>query len=191
MIACVAARWSPEIGDPTVLGWVTVPAYLACAALATWAGTSVRRAAGGRLTSQVSFWFTAAGLLVLLGLNKQLDLQSALTEAGRCLAREQGWYEERRHVQRAFVAAVAAAALGGTVLGLIAARRHLRVLWPAVLGLSLLLGFVAARAASFHHIDAGLGTLVAGMRLNNVAELSGIALTLWGSRRARRAARNG
>jgi len=39
-----------------------------------------------------------------LGINKQLDLQTALTEAGRVLARYQGWYEQRQFVQLVVIA---------------------------------------------------------------------------------------
>jgi hypothetical protein len=40
-------------------------------------------------------WATISILFLGLGINKQLDLQSALTEAGRILAIEQGWYGPR------------------------------------------------------------------------------------------------
>ncbi len=36
-------------------------------------------------------------------MNKQLDLQSMLTAAGRCLSQLQGWYDERRVFQRDFI----------------------------------------------------------------------------------------
>jgi hypothetical protein len=49
--------------------------------------------------------------LFALGINKQLDLQTALTELGRVLALSQGWYEQRQVVQFWFIAALAATCL--------------------------------------------------------------------------------
>jgi hypothetical protein len=46
-----------------------------------------------------------------LGVNKQLDLQSALTELGRILATDGGWYDSRHRVQRVFILAVGSAAV--------------------------------------------------------------------------------
>src|SRR3954468_15751872 len=81
----IDGQWRPGIGDPTLLGWTTVVAYFA-AALACGRTAAAK---GGRPTP---FWSLLSLLLVFLGFNKQLDLQSVLTEIGRRLAREQGWY---------------------------------------------------------------------------------------------------
>jgi hypothetical protein len=42
-------------------------------------------------------------MFVGLGINKQLDLQTALTEFGRVLADNQGWYDKRQVVQVWFI----------------------------------------------------------------------------------------
>ena len=92
--ACVDDRWSPQIGDPTVAGWGTVVAYAVCAVLGFMALT---RAQDKR---ERIFWGLVTLAMLSLGVNKQLDLQSMLTAAGRCLSQLQGWYEERRVFQR-------------------------------------------------------------------------------------------
>src|SRR6476659_1098397 len=46
-------------------------------------------------------WLAISVLFLFLGVNKQLDLQTALTEAGRYLAHYKGWYEQRQVVQLA------------------------------------------------------------------------------------------
>ena len=63
----------------------------------------------GRPGSPV-FWLTLALLLLFLGINKQLDLQTLLNDIGRRKARAEGWYGNRRYYQTMFIAAV-------TVLG--------------------------------------------------------------------------
>ena len=45
------------------------------------------------------FWMGLAALLVFLGFNKQLDLQTAFTFLAKDFAKATGWYENRRIVQ--------------------------------------------------------------------------------------------
>ena len=73
-----------------------------------------------------------------------------------------------------FVAGVAVT--GPVVLGSVLwlARRSFRQLALALVGILFLVGFVMARAASYHAIDRMLGTGFAGAKLNWVLELCGI-----------------
>ncbi|HEY8942673.1 MAG TPA: hypothetical protein VIM73_00370, partial [Polyangiaceae bacterium] len=87
-------NWSPGIGDPTVTGWVTVVAYLATAVSCTLLALRIPRVAGP-LNRERLLWGLLAAAFFALGLNKQLDLQSAVTEIGRIVAAKQGWYEQR------------------------------------------------------------------------------------------------
>ena len=82
MVRTLEFSWRPGIGDPTIGGWVTVVLYiLAC--LSCWrTGGAVRFRE--RVVGQESHaWLATALLFALLGVNKQLDLQTALTEFGR------------------------------------------------------------------------------------------------------------
>ena len=92
--------WRPGIGDPTIGGWITVVLYFAAMA-SCWVTARNREIEDRRI------WTTISILFLGLGINKQLDLQSALTEAGRVLAFEQGhtfafvmplaWFSEVSH----------------------------------------------------------------------------------------------
>ncbi len=111
-----------------------------------------------------------------LGVNKQLDLQSALTAFGRCVAKAQGWYESRRAVQAAIVAGLVLVATGaGLALlrWLAPVRRQTRM---AAAGLALIAAFVLVRAVGFHHVDALIGWRLGTARMNWVLELGGITL---------------
>ncbi len=169
LIECVFATWSPVIGDPTFTGWVTVAAYVIAAYLAA----GVFRVQSGR---QRIFWLGLSICLLLLAINKQLDLQSALTAAGRCLAKTQGWYEERHAIQIKFILAIIAANTVVAASLAWAMRREFTFIWPALLGLVGLLAFIAIRAAGFHHFDQFIGFEIGGMRMNGILELGGIAL---------------
>lgn len=170
-------RWSPGIGDPTFVGWLTVVLYGVTAWLAFGV---VKRTPSflGDARRERLMWLLLAWSFVSFGVNKQLDLQSALTELGRMLARDEGWYTERREIQREFVAFIALAAVVAAV-GLVyfarATSLHLRI---AIAGTVGLLCFVVVRAASFHHVDVALNDEVAGFRINGIFEVSGILVVL-------------
>ena len=172
-------RWSPGIGDPTLRGWLTVGAYFVAALLALRAAWVIRKQTEPALRPSdrrrlFAFWCLTAVVLLLLGVNKQLDLQSWLTQVMRDLAKEQGWYEARHHYQVMFVVAVAAAGVVGTLAMAIWLRRVLFRVGIALLGLGVLGTFVVARAASFHHLDALLHS--GPFALNWWAEFGGTSL---------------
>lgn len=171
-LTCAFTQWSPGLGDNNLMGWLTVVVYLLAA------GASVRAmrlaAAGDALARRERvFWTIAAGIMLVLAVNKQLDLQSLFTMVGRCHAQLSGWYGSRHVVQEFFILAVAVA--GVAVLGLLARllRGILHRVWPALLGIGFVCVFVLIRAASFHHVDGLLGSWAIGMRINWLLELPG------------------
>ncbi len=177
-------RWYPGIGDPSIGGWVTVAGYCGAALLAYRALRLHSRHQSGSAPEDARtlalFWFLVLCAMLLLGINKQLDLQSWLTQVGRDLAKAQGWYAERQSVQTAFIEILVVCGLTGMGLLALMLRRVLRHVTGAVLGLGFLVTFVAVRAASFHHVDRWLGAGV--VRLNWMLELGGlglIALSAW------------
>lgn len=173
-------NWRPGIGDPTVGGWVTVGLY-ALAAVSAWRTfhTAVDR-------SESALWCGIFFMLVALGINKQLDLQSALTELGRILAFEQGWYGQRQVVQLWFIIGAAIVCLILAILLLALARSASLATWVAISGMTIVLAFVLIRAASFHHIDRFIGDRILGLKWNWVLEMGGISIVLIGSEWRRR-----
>lgn len=178
-------NWSPGIGDPSLGGWLTVLLYAVAAGL-TWG--LLRQ--GTKLTFQRNpnerwFWRMLFAGLIVLGVNKQLDLQSALTEVGRILAHRQGWYNDRRQFQIAFIA-------GFAIMGVTLFAAAVNMTWGApaatryaLVGSTGLVLFVVIRAASFHHIDELLGRSFGGVRINWLLEM-GSLLVIMGSTWRRR-----
>jgi ATP/ADP translocase len=163
-------RWHPTIGDPSFVGWFTVVSYLACALFAGFSARTHQKADH----RSFYFWSLVALLMLLLGINKQLDLQSLLTEMGRQVARYQGWMEERRVVQLWFIAGFSTILMAGFVCFCIIMRNLFRRFMLAFMGLFLLLGFIIIRAASFHHIDEVLHSRIWDLKMNWIFELGGI-----------------
>lgn len=188
MIDCVLARWQPVIGDPTWQGWATVLVYLATMGLAL-AAVGRMGPADGRRTRERIFWLVTALVMAALAVNKQLDLQSALTAAGRCLAQAQGWYDRRRPVQIGFLAGLAVLALVflGVLLKLLKGSLSRSIL--PVVGLVFVCAFVLMRATGFHHADRLLGLPVLGLRTNTVLEWTGPLLISLGAVRIFRSSR--
>jgi hypothetical protein len=172
-------RWRPGIGDPTFVGWFTVLAYFGAAYLC-W------RAAGNSQHRRKVRWFWngLSILLILLGINKQLDLQTELTFIGRDFAKATGWYEDRRIVQAIFILLIAFGGMIATTALFWIYRFELRRLWPALAGFGFLAAFIVIRAASFHHVDEFLHSGPGGLRMNWVLELGGIAAIAWPAWRA-------
>ena len=176
-------NWSPGIGDPSFFGWLTVIAYFA-AALGAWAASRRITAAMAALSAarrERWFWRLLSLAFGVLGINKQLDLQSLLTELGRLAARAQGWYEVRRSVQFAFIAGAAAVGLLAALSALYLVRAASAGAKVAALGSALVVTFVVVRAASFHHVDELIDVRWLGLRVNWILELGGIAVVLAGT----------
>lgn len=124
------------------------------------------------------FWRLLVFGLLLLGINKQLDLQSAVTELGRISASEGGWYNRRQQVQEAFIAGIALMGLTLFAMVLQLVWRAPRATHVALAGTAGLFIFVVIRAASFHHVDAWLGQRVGGVRMNWLLEMGGLAIII-------------
>jgi hypothetical protein len=170
-------NWSPGVGDPTVGGWLTVALYL-LAAISCWSTARRLRPTSAQSLQERHSWFVISVLFLLLGINKQLDLQTALTEVGRMLAVSEGWYRDRQKVQIAFIAAVALVCAAAAIVLLIWERHEPLHTWLGLLGTALVLGFVLIRASSFHHVDRFIHTPVFGIQWNWILEMGGIVLTL-------------
>lgn len=167
-------RWHPTIGDPSFMGWFTVGSYLACAILACFSA----RIQQNTERRSFFFWSMVSLLMLLLGINKQLDLQSLLTEMGRQIARHQGWMEQRRVVQFWFIVCFSTISMAGFVCFALIMRDLFRRFILAFIGLLFLLGFIIIRAASFHHFDEVLHSRIWMLKMNWVFELTGIFTVL-------------
>jgi hypothetical protein len=166
-------RWQPKIGDPSFMGWLTVFSYYACGGLSLlyFLKASSRLDTTGR-----RFAIVMTGLLLFLGLIKNFNLLSAVTEIGRLVAEKGGWLESRRLFQLAMMLLVI---FGLVIVFVRAARKKSFVqLWKnhalELVCLTYLCVFVLLRAISLHQYGVLLSREVFGIRVNWIAELAGI-----------------
>lgn len=157
------------------MGWITVAGYFAAAVLcgrAAWKARGLTGSGRGPLV----FWSVLAVGLALLGVNKQLDLQTWLTLFAKRIAMQGGWYRERRAVQGAFIGIVALGGAAGLVGMRLLAGQVTRPIVIALAGAVFLGCFILIRASSFHHVDQMIGMDLGGLRVNWILELGSIAL---------------
>lgn len=167
-------RWTPGIGDPTPLGWFTVVAYLAAAVACAMAA---RRGAADPGAQRL--WNILAVVLLALGINKQLDLQTFMTQVGRDMSHHFGWWERRREIQAAFIFAIAGSGALTILLlwrSVATLQRNIRL---ALAGLIFVFTYVVIRAASFHHVDVFIHSRLFGVKWNWILELSGLFVILF------------
>ncbi len=179
--ACTFARWSPKIGDPHFMGWVTVVAYAVAALLAFRAYLKAPNIYRQEvLGAQRFFWLSVAVLFLFLAVNKQLDLQSFFTAVGRCYSKVNGWYDERRDFQRQFIWGLVGLTCIGFIFVSVFLRRIIFRNILALTGVFLVVLFILVRAVGFHHFDVVLNTEINDVRMNWVMELGGIAFVILG-----------
>jgi hypothetical protein len=135
--------------DNDALDWIITLGYLLAAAACFFAWRLEQRSPHRRVPR---FWLVLGILLALLGINKQLNLQTLLGDVGRNAAEVQGWYEHRRTVQKLFV--IGAGLVGLGVLGGLTwwVRRDWRRYLLGIAGLALAGLYAAVRAATFNHM---------------------------------------
>jgi len=126
-------RWTPTIGDPTFVGWLTVAAYFLVGALCLRAFMAEKSGKSRPYLASIfalvrvmkrswpapplparraGIWLVISGLMFALGVNKQLDLQTLLTDLARALAHYQGWYDDRHPIQIFFILLMLTGGLG-------------------------------------------------------------------------------
>jgi hypothetical protein len=167
-------HWVLGIGDPTVVGWITVFAYFVAAWLC-WQARNKAVPEDSQGQGLRRFWSFYSVVLVLLGINKQLDLQTWFTLFAKHLALDEGWYRQRRVFQAAFIGTVALGGAAG-LLGMRAlAGRTTGPIRTALIGGIFLGCFILIRASSFHHVDRMLGLSFGGVKVNWMLELGSIS----------------
>lgn len=172
-------KWQFGIGDPTFIGWFITFAYFATAVVSFRLALKLKRHEGNLADARV--WFGLGAMMLFLCFNKQLDLQTLLTDFGRSLSKQQGWYESRRKFQLAFIVSIVLF----NILLAFYSFRHMKGFVKkyrlAFVGFFLLMTFIFIRASSFHHLDTVVNWSFWEIKLNWILEVSAITSILLSS----------
>lgn len=181
-VTTINGEWQPGIGDPTFMGWFTVFAYLATGVLCIICAKETFRIPDRyQLHHYHWFWWGLALIFLLLGINKQLDLQTWFTITAKKFALTSGWYGDRRLFQGLFI--------GWLIFGLSAFlawfKKYFRGMGKEfkliLYGMAFLSAFIVIRATSFHHVDQLLHVNLFGFKINWILELGGIIYIAFGA----------
>lgn len=165
-------NWQPQSGVSSLLDYTTVVFYFLSFVFAfSIALTYSKR-------THFRFWIIISIFLFLLGINKQIDMLSLITEVGRVIAKNNGWYAERHSVQSIFVFLILFTGLFIGIFTFLHLRNDWRYFLIPLTGTLFLITFVIVRAISFHHVDQLLKKHPAGLHINLMLELSGIGIIL-------------
>lgn len=174
-------RWVPGIGDPTVIGWVTVAVYFVVALISLKATFLSQQNNLAKCNSRQDksikvFWLFLTFFLIALGINKQLDLQSLLTQIGRDIAKSHGWYKDRRLFQTGFIILIGVIGITSLTLLIRTYRNTCYSIKIALTGCAILFIFILIRASSFHHMDIFINMKLIGIKMNWLLELGSLAI---------------
>jgi len=167
----------PGIGDPTFTGWLITAAYLMSSVVCgIYAWCTDRSSPVEQSRYHRLFWWGLCVVMLIMGINKQLDLQCLFIDVVKKMALSQGWYSQRRIFQMLFAACIA---ITGLIL-LAWLGWKLKWLWRqyglALLGILLLITFVFLRVAPVHYMAKYPGWPSVMRFINSILELTGIGL---------------
>ncbi len=178
----LSKNWNPRIGDPSIMGWLTVAAYFGAAGLLLWKWRWAPAIYAEHLRAHQRILLGFAVLMIALGVNKQLDIQTWLTNVMRDVSKAQGWWEDRRYFQAAVLGTIVLA--GVALLGVIVRLRGVMLRHRlTLLGFLFLVIFVVVRASSFFKMDRLINFEIAGVRMNWIFEFTGIGIIAWSAYR--------
>ena len=126
-------------------------------------------------------WSASATLALLLGINKQLDVQTYLTQWGRELSRNWGIYSGRRNAQLLASILIISLVVAAAVYAIVFVRKVGWGLRVAILGLAICMAYVVLRLISIPHVDHWFRVDVGGWKMSWIVELTGVGVTLVGA----------
>lgn len=164
-----------DLSDFTVWSWVINIAYILTFIISIY---FLRRIRNLKNKEFRFLWICIAAILLLLGINKQLNFQTLLIIVGRSLANKHGWIENSRKIEMLFAAIFC---LGIGIMGTLVLFRIRHILskaWIEITGIALLLGFTVIRAGQIDHI--GKAEKLQSMLIHiHAIELTGILIIVF------------
>lgn len=174
----IMSNYTP-FGDNTPLGWSITAAYFVATAFTFVAARAENLRPLPRTSRRwpIGFWGPMSLGLLVLGLNKQLDLQRGVPRIARLAASILGWSGSPRPMKFLLLALVASIGIIALV-GMAAHLGRLRNLTLghtiALLGGLLLMAFVLGRAATFHHVNQTVAEIFGDVSFAAILELTAI-----------------
>ena len=176
--------WRIVVGDPYPMGWIIFAGYLVAAAMCLYIGVSIVKQKNlNDIKKNCLFWFGLSIFMVLLGINKQLDLQTLFISIGRIIAHYHGWFDIRREVQKLFIIGLGFFSFLSLAAIMILFKKQFLENIFILIGIILVICFVLIRAATFNHITLIPHSLriISFIHMKYVVESGSIILICFGA----------
>jgi hypothetical protein len=174
-------RVNPGTRIASEVGWGALAGYLTIALLCAWLALHCQAA---EKADERRGWWLLCVFMAGLGINKQLNLQTLLLEAGRTLAKWGHWYSYRRYVQLSFVLVL-------MLITAVVAWKTAQYYWPILeqrlelaAGFILVTAYCILRAAEIDHVKPVTVQTRFAHSPFWLVEIAGILLALIGTIRA-------
>ncbi len=173
--------WSLHVGDPYIMGWIIFGGYIITSVLCLFSGVSKAKLEGYHKNS--IFWFGLSIIMLLLGINKQLDLQVLFIVIGRIIAHSQDWFDIRREVQKIFIIGSATSSFIFIAIIFWFFKKQLLKNIFVLVGVILVFSFVLIRAFSINHIVVIPSQInyIGSIQMGYVIETVGILCICYGA----------
>ena len=180
ILGCAQAGWLREVGDTLPLGLALTTGYV-LATLAMLAALFARPPVL-HLPHERLLWGVATVVVVVLSLNKQLDLQLFTARLGRCLTRggaDMAGFDLQYSLALWFLALAAA----GIIALMVACRRALADNAPLLFGLGLIALFLILRVSRLEHLGWLSQSWINYNRLHRLIEGAGLVVLIFAALR--------
>ena len=167
---CSLARWTGMWGDPIVPGTIAMLAYGIAGVLLWRAGRAGR--------GEAQLWRIGAIFFFFQVFNVHLDLHAWPTAFGHCLAKAQGWYEDRGPLKLAAALLIGTGAATVLIAGLVLYRRSIRANALLSLGLAIAGGITLLRGIGWNAVEEVYNNRLGSIRWAELIELAGIAISV-------------
>jgi hypothetical protein len=157
-------------GDPTPLGWATTALYFIGALRAAGNATKVASPADRRI------WQEMLVALIVLGINKEMDLQSTLIASARAIFKVSGPTVIRDILYAVFLITLFSISGAYILKRKLDYSRFARANKMAVLGGFFIFGYAIARAISISHLDEAIGINLDSISLLWMLEIIGLMI---------------
>ena len=173
----VNGHWRPGIGDPTFMGWLITAAYfITSVSCGICAWRTDRISPINRSGYHRVFWWSLFAIMLIMGMNKQLDLQCLLIVVIKQIAQNQNWYSKRHILQVWFAAGITIFSMVLLIWLGWKLKRQWRQYGLAIIGIVLLIAFVIITIAPVHCMNQFLGLQPGDRLIKSIFEISGIVL---------------
>jgi hypothetical protein len=168
--------WKKDRGDPSVMGWFITFCYFLVFIISFYFVKKTTPFIKNK--NFIWFWYAVTIFIILLGINKQLDLQMLFADYARLYAKMSGMFVNRKPFQHKIISLLATIGISVFFIFIYNFWRAPKTTWIALFGFSILFSFPLIRLVSLHRLESLLYKSFLSVKIVDVIEIIGISIVL-------------